>query len=532
MSASKNRVPRIVEGRTPLLWLPAGGPCNSRCDGCPGEGGAALAPDRLRALAEAARPAGVVLTGPGEPTLGDDLEARVHAARRGGAARLALITNGRLLAYPRIAAGVSGLGFDAIAVSLWHPTPAVHDRRVRVQGAFAQAVAGVGNLVRGMDSRRASILLRIPGPLDRGAAATMARLGRRLGVDALWYDAGDGAWPGASAGIVVVDRPGFEALLIRDLPRARTREGSVPLREHPSEGAVSMVVRTGCRNACVFCTTRLIQEQNRAPWPLEDLSAFAGPLADARQRGFDALRLVAVEPLEHPDLPDFVGRARELGYRRIEAWTSARALADPDRREALLVAGLTHIDVPILGGDAETHDRVAGVEGSFAETLEGLAAVRRALQVRTHLVVVRQNLGGLEGMVELGRELGLGEPASVLIPGPSLDDLAHYRAFAFPYAAAADALRRVTPGLRAMLEARGFVGQLPPCVVQPVAESHAGPRPVGIRDGRLDEPGAAAKLRIRCTLAARCAAASRCPGHHRGYEELFGGLEPLPGEDR
>jgi MoaA/NifB/PqqE/SkfB family radical SAM enzyme len=510
------------------LWLPVGGPCNSRCDGCEPEPCPPLTPDAVRAVVAAARPAVVVLTGPGEPTLRRDLAELVHAARQGGAARVALVTNGRMLAYPGAASTVAGLRLDAVAVTLLDPDPAVHDRIARVEGAFVQTLAGARNLARA--GGIGWLLARTPSTLDAPARSRLARTAGEVGLQALWLDGPARGEPGP-ASLSVVDRAGFLRQLSRAPPPARTHEGAVPIREHPGEGAVSLVVRTGCRNACVFCTTRLIQEHNRAPWPLEELTAFHEPLAEARERGYRSLRLVAVEPLEHPDIVAFIDRARTLGYRRIEAWTSGRALADQELLIQLADAGLTHVDVPLLGGSAVVHDRVAGAAGSFEETVSGLRAAAGRLAIRFHLVVVRQNLDDLAGMLALGRSLGLGEPASVLIPAPSLDDPEHYRAFAFSHPAAAAALHALGRSAREVLSSRGFVAQLPPCVLGAEQElPRTAAQPVGIRDGKLDEPGAAAKLRVPCSLARGCAAADRCPGHHRAYEAGLGvdALAPRP----
>ena len=511
------------------LWLPVGGPCNSRCAGCEPDGRPRLTADAVRVATAAGRPAAVVLTGPGEPTLRRDLADLVHAARQGGAARVALVTNGRMLAYPAAAAAVAGLRLDAVAVTLLDPDPAAHDRNARAEGAFVQALAGARNLARA--GAPGWLLARTPTSLAAPALQRLAHTAAEAGLQALWLD-GPGGGQGGRGPLPVVDRAEFLRQLSEAPPPPRTHDGAVPLREHPGEGAVSLVVRTGCRNACVFCTTRLIQEHNRAPWPLEDLEAFHGPLVDARKGGYRSLRLVAVEPLEHPDIVAFVAHARDLGYRRIEAWSSGRALADPGLLRQLIDAGLTHLDVPLLGASAPVHDEVAGSSGSFDETVAGVRGAAARLEVRFHLVVVRQNLDDLAGMLALGRTLGLGEPASVLIPGPSLEDPRHYRAFAFSHTAAAAALRALDRPVRDVLADRGFVAQLPPCVLaagQEVPRTAA--RPVGIKDGKLDEPGAAAKLRVACSLAAGCAAADRCPGHHQAYEAVFGidGLVPRTG---
>ena len=115
-----------------LTHVPVAGDCNCRCEECPIVPAPPVTADQVRARAEAERPAVLVLTGPGEPTLHRDLPRLLHAARRGGAGDVALVTNGRALAYPRTAARIAGLRPAAVAVTLRHPDAATHDGLVRV----------------------------------------------------------------------------------------------------------------------------------------------------------------------------------------------------------------------------------------------------------------------------------------------------------------------------------------------------------------------------------------------------------------
>ncbi len=525
-----------------VAWLPVAGDCNCRCEACPIEPDAPLAPDAARAAAERERPAVLVLTGPGEPTLHPELAAVVHAARRGGAGDVALVTNGRALAYARTAARVAGLRPAAVAVTVRHPDAALHDRLVRVPGAQVQSLAGLRNLAHATGDDTAVLARAVPHPSLRGQLGRLWDRVRAHGAQALWLDGEDDALRREAealraGGQPVVAGDAVEALLLHRHDPARRPEEIAPARYHEDEGAVSLVIRTGCRNACTYCTTRIVQEEHRAAWPLDDLARFEPALEEGRRRGFDRLRLVAIEPLEHPDLPHLLGVARGLGYRAVEAWTSGRALADPGRADALQRAGLDAVDIPLLGSRAAIHDAVAGVPGSFDETCRGIAAAVARFAVRSHLILVRDNLDDIAATVAWAEGLGMPAPQSVLVPSPSSADPARYRAFAPRWSDVAAVVAALPAPLRELLLRQGLGDQVPPCVLTrtpglgPDVVAALQPPPEDrIREGGAEQPGAGEKLRAPCPQAGRCAAADRCLGLHALYRELFGDGEfaPLP----
>ena len=148
-----------------VLWLSVGGACNSNCVVCLERNVPEIGAEEVRAAAEKAHPAVLVLTGPGEPTMRKDLARLVHAARRGGASHVAMVTNGRALSYPRIAQKIASLCLSHIFVSILHVDPAEHDRLAHVPGAHEQSIAGLLNIItqtRGTDTH---VLLRsVPHP--------------------------------------------------------------------------------------------------------------------------------------------------------------------------------------------------------------------------------------------------------------------------------------------------------------------------------------------------------------------------------
>lgn len=522
-----------------VMWLPVGGDCNCRCEDCGFVRLPPADPEQSRTMLEALRPPALMLHGPGEPTLHPDLAGLVHAVRRAGVSRIGLVTNGRLLAYPDRAAALISMRLTVVAVTLHDPDPSEHDRLVRVEGAAGQSLAGLANLARqaqGSGTRVVARLIIRPGL--RGKVQALARRAAAAGAAELWFDGPEDEELAAEAralldgGWTIRWRAAVEALLSADGVASRAVEGAVPVRFHPDEGAVSLVVRTGCRNACSYCTTRIIQETNGAAWPLDDLDTFLPGLRQGRERGLDRLRMVAIEPLEHPDVAGFIRTACEMGYTEVEAWTSARALADATWADELKGAGLTHLDVPLFGHAAELHDAVARVRWSFVETMEGLENAASRFAVRWHLVLVKQNLPHIADIVSLAEGMGLGRPVNVLVPSPSSDDRGPYEAFAPRLSEIASAVAGLSGDLRAQLLQRGLANQLPPCVIHAADGLELGaasghPQPM-LREAGEGEPGADAKRTAPCPMDDLCAAAGSCGGVHPLYLAVFGPAELRP----
>jgi len=455
---------------------------------------------------------------------------------------VALVTNGRALVYPKRAAALADLRLSMIAVTVMHPDPGVHDRITQTPGSHEQTLVGLRNLARALAGGATRLVVRtVIRPELADQMPRLARLARRSGASDLWFD-GDEDGALALQASTLQDpqvrlrwRGAVESLLLDEAPTSapRTRQGAAPPRFHDDEGAVSLVVRTGCRNACVFCTTRIVTEHNQASWPLDDLGGFVPALEEGRSRGFTTLRIVAIEPLEHPDLPLLLRRARQLGYARIEAWTSGRALADEGWARELHDAGLTHLDVPLLGPDDAVHDQVAGVPGSYTETERGIRNAIPRFDVRWHLVLVRQNLAYAAQTLRRAAEIGLGEPVAVLVPSPSLDKPDHYARFAAPYREIADAVAQQPGDAARVLLQRGIAHHVPPCVLQAsmgdaVLDGVPAPPLQRLREAGEGEPGAREKLSRRCPHADVCALAERCPGVHALHLQVFGDAEVNP----
>jgi hypothetical protein len=112
-----------------------------------------------------------------------------------------------------------------------------------------------------------------------------------------------------------------------------------------------------------------------APSDFEDIA----PLIDAAiAMGHRAggpgpnLRLAGYEPFLHPELPTLVSAAVQAGATRIQLRTDGGGLAQPGNAEGALVAGVTHFEVVLLGGDTESHDGLSGTPGLLEACEQGV----------------------------------------------------------------------------------------------------------------------------------------------------------------
>ena len=162
-----------AEPATPVLFA---GPCNNGCAACPNrERWLDDSDAALLGRVEAARATGlpVVLAGR-EPTLHPAFLRAVQAARGSDGRRVGVVSNGRAFAYPRLARAAVAAGLGAASLKLFGVEAASADAVARVDGAFAQAVAGAKALrAAGLQS------LELRLPLERGG---LTRLSEAAGL--------------------------------------------------------------------------------------------------------------------------------------------------------------------------------------------------------------------------------------------------------------------------------------------------------------------------------------------------------------
>ena len=120
--------------------------------------------------------------------------------------------------------------------------------------------------------------------------------------------------------------------------------------------------------------------------------------------GAVALLVEGGEPLGRPDLFEILDHCRG----RAMVWLRTHALAiDDSVARRIDEAGVAVVLVDLFGATRATHDRHAGIDGSFERTLLGIAALRRAgLNVVPLMILTQWNVGEVQPYLDLAKDLG------------------------------------------------------------------------------------------------------------------------------
>lgn len=152
-----------------------------------------------------------------------------------------------------------------------------------------------------------------------------------------------------------------------------------------------IAVRGPCDLWCAFCNARgvrhLATEGER-----ESVTAQLEGLAELGHRivGFG---LQHSEPTTHPALLELVERARQLGFERVMLSTSGLSLVDRAYTTSLVDAGLTDVNITLVGLADDLTDVLLGRRGAGAAKLKAIeVCVREKLSVFVVLALLRPSL--------------------------------------------------------------------------------------------------------------------------------------------
>ncbi len=183
-----------------------------------------------------------------------------------------------------------------------------------------------------------------------------------------------------------------------DIAARITHQGE---RVHVSLGAV-------CNNNCIFCmeedrdaryVNNSAMTKERVRWILE------------QSRGAEEVCFTSGEPTTRPELPDFVARARALGYRHVSVMTNGRRLSHLPYAALLARSGMNRFYVSIHGHTKKLHEGLTRTPDSFEQTVAGLASVvklkRFGVELHTSTVVTDRNLPHLLDIYRFLRARGV-----------------------------------------------------------------------------------------------------------------------------
>ncbi|HEU0195832.1 MAG TPA: pyrroloquinoline quinone biosynthesis protein PqqE [Nevskiaceae bacterium] len=157
-----------------------------------------------------------------------------------------------------------------------------------------------------------------------------------------------------------------------------------------------------CPLQCPYCSNPL--ELLRASQEL-DTATLLRVVDEAAALGVLQVHFSGGEPLSRKDLPQLIQRAHERGlYSNID--TSGVMLDDP-MMARLKNASIDHLQISFQDVDEAGCNRVAGFPNAFQLKLAAARRVSAAgLPLTLNFVVYRDNITRVQGMIDLGLELG------------------------------------------------------------------------------------------------------------------------------
>jgi radical SAM protein len=155
-----------------------------------------------------------------------------------------------------------------------------------------------------------------------------------------------------------------------------------------------------CDLACRHCRAEAMARRDprelgteEAKGLLNEILAFGAPLPHLVMTGGD--------PLKRSDFFDLVRYAVRLGI-PVSIAPSVTRLLTRDAIRALKASGIQSLSLSLDGSRADAHDRLRGVEGCFASTLEAIRHVREAgIPLQVNSLVTAETLPDLPGIFRL-----------------------------------------------------------------------------------------------------------------------------------
>lgn len=161
----------------------------------------------------------------------------------------------------------------------------------------------------------------------------------------------------------------------------------------------------GCNLQCRHCWISPKYQAADQSHPVLPFTLFRHIVDQARPLGLNGVKLTGGEPLLHPELLGILDylRTEELGV-TIE---TNGVLCTPEIAAAIAGSKTPFVSVSLDGADAETHEWVRGVPGSFEEALTGIRNLAKAgLKPQIIMSLMKRNSGQIEAVVRLAESLG------------------------------------------------------------------------------------------------------------------------------
>ncbi len=185
------------------------------------------------------------------------------------------------------------------------------------------------------------------------------------------------------------------------MPVAEIKEMKFPLTQ------IYFYLTEGCNLRCRHCWLAPKHHSSDHPLPVLDPALFRAIIGQAKPLGLSVVKLTGGEPLIHPGIGGILETVASEDLSLTVETNGTRCT--PELARAMARCRNANVSVSLDGPDAEGHEWVRGVAGSFEDSLEGVRnLVRAGLAPQIIMSVMRRNRDQLEEVVKLAESLGAG----------------------------------------------------------------------------------------------------------------------------
>jgi SynChlorMet cassette radical SAM/SPASM protein ScmF len=164
----------------------------------------------------------------------------------------------------------------------------------------------------------------------------------------------------------------------------------------------------GCNLKCRHCWIAPKYQAPTGTVPSLSVDLFKSIISQAKPLGLSAVKLTGGEPLLHPEIFELLDVVNDEGL-RLTVETNG-VLCTPELAAKLKSTGeRPFVSVSLDGTDAETHEWVRGVPGSFDGAIQGIRnLVEAGFRPQLIMSIMRRNRDQMEPLVRLAEQLGAG----------------------------------------------------------------------------------------------------------------------------
>jgi SynChlorMet cassette radical SAM/SPASM protein ScmF len=193
----------------------------------------------------------------------------------------------------------------------------------------------------------------------------------------------------------------------------------------PPLARIYFYVTEGCNLRCRHCWIMSEQESVSPTQPkaLLDVDLFESILEEAKPLGLNSVKLTGGEPFLHPEIHRILEiiRANQL---KLVVETNA-VLLTPELAALVASCHQPFVSVSLDGADADTHEWVRQVPGSYRAAVRGLEyLVQAGMRPQIIFTIMKKNRDQVSDIIRLAQELKAGSVKfNILQPSPRGDKM-------------------------------------------------------------------------------------------------------------